>query len=102
MGLKFVVRGGVLAVEAGGAGASVVAQVYAEVVSVEDGELRGVRAEGGGADAGAALDAAVEKLAAEVYRAVVSPSGEAANGALSPPSVGRERPPVARNVRRGL
>src|SRR5918994_1008641 len=39
-GLMFVVRGGLLALEAGGAGASVVAQVYAEVVSVDGGELR--------------------------------------------------------------
>ncbi|HEX6624557.1 MAG TPA: carboxypeptidase regulatory-like domain-containing protein [Pyrinomonadaceae bacterium] len=91
-GLKFVVRGGVLAVETSGAGAAVVAQVYAEVVSVEDGELRGVRAEGGGADAGAALNAAVEKLAAEVYRAVVSPSGDAADGAQAPPPSGESDP----------
>ena len=75
-GLKYVVRGGVLAVTPGGAGASVVAQVYAEVVSVGGGELRGVRAEGSGADASSALNAAVDKLAGEVYKAVVSPAGE--------------------------
>ena len=87
-GLKFVVRGGVLAVTPGGAGASMVAQVYAEVVSVESGELRGVRAEGAGADAGAAFNAAIEKLAGEVYKAIVSPSGEATKGAQSSPPSG--------------
>lgn len=91
-GLKFVVRGGVLAVTPGGTGASVVAQVYAEVVSVEGSELRGVRAEGAGTDAGSALNAAVEKLAGEVYKAIVSPSGEAANNAQSSPPLDESAP----------
>ncbi len=82
-GLKFVVRGGVLAVTASDGGGATIAQVYAEVVSVESGELRGVRAEGEGAGAGAALNAAIEKLAEEVYRAIVSPSGEASSAAQS-------------------
>ncbi len=82
-GLKFVVRGGVLAVTASDGGGATIAQVYAEVVSVESGEMRGVRAEGEGAGAGAALNAAIEKLAEEVYRAIVSPSGEAASAAQS-------------------
>ena len=93
-GLKFVVRGGVLALTPGGAGAPVVAQVYAEVVSVESGELRGVRAEGAGADSGAALNAAVEKLAGEVHKAIVSPSGEVTRGARSSPPSGESDIPT--------
>lgn len=94
-GLKFVVRGGVLALNPGEtAGTSVVAQLYAEVVSVEGGELRAVRAEGAGADAASALAAAVGTLAGEVHGAVVSPSGGDDSQASSATGAEESAPPA--------
>jgi hypothetical protein len=77
-GLKFIVRGGLLALDtnSAGAGMQTTAQLYAEVISVERGDLAAVRAEGGGGVPAAAISAALEQLAGEIHRAVVSPAAQ--------------------------
>ena len=79
-GLKFVVRGGLLALDKinpASAGMQTNAQLYAEIVSVERGDLAGVRAEASGVAPSAALSLALDQLALEIHRAVVSPAAAA-------------------------
>jgi hypothetical protein len=106
-GVKFVVRGAVLAVSGGGSGGGkVTIQLYADVVSVETSSVNTVRAEGSSAaskahvqpsstdftDAsplGQAVDVSVEQLATSVSQTVSSTTSLAAT------TEHREDPPVA-------
>ncbi len=71
-GVAFVVRGGILGMTAGSV------QLYADVISVETGTVRTLRAEGESTDGDAALSAAIARLAASIHDLVVSAAPPAA------------------------
>src|SRR5262245_33172894 len=71
-GVAFVVRGGLLGSGDGGAQTQTIVQLYADIVSVDDLNIKSVRAEGHGSDKQEALKAAIDKLAEAIHQGIVS------------------------------
>jgi protocatechuate 3,4-dioxygenase beta subunit len=108
-GVKFVVRGGLLAVtdEQTGDGTKISVQLYANIISVESGSDINVRAEGSGAQTGPVADlstvdpkgaafrdsalgqafaAATAQIANAIHDAIISPAQDATTSAQSTPT----------------
>jgi len=77
-GVKFIIRGGLLAAsnETSSGDASASVQLYADVVSVETSGIKSVRAEGIGSDKDKALQNAIGQLAELIHQAIISPAPE--------------------------
>ncbi len=77
-GVKFIIRGGLLAASddtsSGDASASV--QLYADIVSVETSSIKSVRAEGSSGEKDKALQNAIGPLAELIHQAIISPAPE--------------------------
>jgi protocatechuate 3,4-dioxygenase beta subunit len=77
-GVKFIVRGGLLAAsdEKSRGETTAAIQLYADIVSVETLSIRSVRAAGNSAKKGQALSNAIEQLAESIHQAIVSSMSE--------------------------
>ena len=91
-GVKFVVRGGLLAAGDGNSNAQSkgVVQLYADIVSVETLSIKSVRAEGNMAENDQALSQAIGQLAESIHQAIVSPMAEPAAPSEPPPTAGSD------------
>ena len=77
-GVKFIIRGGLLAAgdETSSGDASASVQLYADIVSVETSGIKSVRAEGSSSDKDKALQNAIGQLAELIHQAIISPAPE--------------------------